>query len=139
MNKIDKYEAVKNIIQYDDVSGEILVTDPKAKVLPSIQYDGTPRVCINGNNFQEHNLISYILFGIINSRVEHIDLNRSNNMLSNLRFTNSDKTFEEMLNEKGEKEFERFATEDLIRQLAELKERVDILENNFKAIMAMGR
>src|SRR5215467_6451852 len=82
---------LKSILSYDEEIGVFTWKISKRGIIPgrepgSIDKDGYRTIMIDGVNYFAHRLAWLYMFGRWpNNDIDHIDLNKSNNQLSNLR------------------------------------------------------
>lgn len=78
-----KYAAIAKDFTYDAESGHLCHLDGRRASIPSV--DGYRYLSYRCTRFLEHRVIWFIAYGYLPQQVDHVNLRRSDNRLSNLR------------------------------------------------------
>jgi hypothetical protein len=88
-------ERLRQQLDYDKVTGIFRWKDGRSNTtVGEVAGGGTPgrywRVCLDGKRYYGHRLAWFYVYGDWPEQIDHVDLNRQNNAISNLRLaTNS--------------------------------------------------
>lgn len=83
-------ERLRELLDYDPETGVFRWKEPRRKcrvgeVAGSLRKDGYVKIQVDGRFYQAHRLAWLCVYGVWPSAIDHIDGNRANNAIANLR------------------------------------------------------
>lgn len=91
-------EQIKNLFDYDAATGKLSWKDKKEQLAGTKLINGYRQVSVNGKRYLSHHLIWLIFHGELPKQLDHVNRNKSDNRIENLRECNS---VENMQNRKS--------------------------------------